>query len=235
MSESSSPLLDVKQLQTIPLFHGLTAAEIEEIAKVAQFRHVEADEYFFYQGDEANRIFVLADGHIKLTQLTPEGDQILLRVIGPWTLFGGVVMARGQTYPATAQAAEAAAALVWIGRDIMALIDKYPRLAVNAMQLMANNLQEFQARYRELATERVERRLARTLLRLASQTGKKIPSGVLIDLPLSRQDLAEMSGTTLFTVSRILNQWEGQGLVSLGRERVVILYPHGLVSIADDF
>jgi CRP-like cAMP-binding protein len=109
-----------------------------------------------------------------------------------------------------------------------------PKLALNAVRMMADHVLEFQERFSQLATERVERRLARSILRLASQAGRKIEDGVLIDLPLSRQDLAEMNGTTLYTVSRIMSQWEEQGLVRLGRERVVIRFPHGLVRIAED-
>lgn len=234
MPEKATHPADTKNLQAVPLFNGLKEAELGDVVRLARLHKADVEEYFFYQGDPADRIFVLVAGHVKLTQLTPEGEQVLLRVIGPWTMFGGVVMARGDVYPAAAQAAESASALVWQGHDILAQIEKFPRLAVNAMQLMAANLQEFQARYRELATERVERRLARTLLRLAVQTGRRTEAGVLIDLPLTRQDIAEMSGTTLFTVSRILNEWVARGLVALGRERVVIVYPHGLVSIADD-
>jgi CRP-like cAMP-binding protein len=95
-------------------------------------------------------------------------------------------------------------------------------------------VRDFQDRVRELSTERVERRIARALIRLVRQAGKKVQEGVLIDLPLSRQDLAEMSGTTLFTVSRTLSQWESKGLIQSGRERVVVRNPHGLVSIAED-
>jgi CRP-like cAMP-binding protein len=109
-----------------------------------------------------------------------------------------------------------------------------PGIALNAIQILAGRVRDFQDRIRELTTERVERRIARALLRLARQTGHKVDEGVLIDLPLTRQDLAEMTGTTLFTVSRTLSQWEAQGLVHAGRERVVIRFPHGLVSIAED-
>jgi CRP-like cAMP-binding protein len=107
-------------------------------------------------------------------------------------------------------------------------------MGVNALGVLASHVREFQNRYRELATERVERRLARTILRLANQTGRKIEEGVLLDLPLTRQDLAEMSGTTLFTVSRILSRWEVDGLILSGRERLVIRFPHGIVRIAED-
>ena len=125
-------------------------------------------------------------------------------------------------------------ALYWSHPEMMGFALELPRLALNAMGMMANQVQEYQERFRQVATERVERRLARALLRLASQSGRKIEQGVLIDFPLSRQDLAEMCGTTLFTVSRTLSQWESQGIVITGRERVIVRYPHGLVRIAED-
>jgi CRP-like cAMP-binding protein len=118
--------------------------------------------------------------------------------------------------------------------DIYHLMEKYPRVALNAIRLLAGRIQEFQDRLRELATERVERRIARTLIRLTRQAGRKTAEGVLIDLPLTRQDLAEMCGTTLYTVSRTLSQWESQGLVRSKREQVLVLFPHGLVQIAED-
>ena len=117
---------------------------------------------------------------------------------------------------------------------MMGFVLQLPKMALNAIQMMSDHVQEFQERFRQLATERVERRLARTILRLASQSGRKIEEGVLIDFPLSRQDLAEMCGTTLYTVSRTLSEWQVKGLVVSGRERVVVRFPHGLVRIAED-
>jgi CRP/FNR family transcriptional regulator, nitrogen oxide reductase regulator len=221
-------------LREAPLFMGLADSDLELAAASAVQRKLEAGGYYFYQGDPADRIFVLVEGRIKLTQSNPDGQQVLLRIAGPNALFGAVAMASVENYPVTAQAAEDCAALAWTKTAMMELVGRIPTLALNAMKLMAAHTQEFQERYRQLATERVERRLARTLLRLASQTGKKVPEGVLIDLPLTRQDLAEMTGTTLFTVSRTLSAWEAKGLVILGRERVIIHFPHGLVSIAED-
>jgi CRP-like cAMP-binding protein len=93
---------------------------------------------------------------------------------------------------------------------------------------------EVQGQLQDVATERVARRVARALLRLAAQLGRKTEEGILIDLPLSRQNLAELTGTTLFTVSRLLSGWEAEGLLEVGRERVVIRAPHGLARIAED-
>jgi CRP-like cAMP-binding protein len=102
------------------------------------------------------------------------------------------------------------------------------------LQILSGRVKEFQDRIRELSTERVERRIARALLRLAHQIGKKVPQGVYLDLPISRQDLAEMTGTTLYTVSRTLSKWETMGLITAGREHIIIHTPHGLVCIAED-
>lgn len=195
---------------------------------------VEKDGFFFFQGDPAEAVFLIRRGRVKVTQVTQDGQQVLLRMAGADSLIGIIALVDQSSYPASAQAMDESLALCWSRPVITELVGQIPRLALNALQFMSGQLQHFQDRYRELATERVERRLARTVLRLANQAGKKTPQGVLIDLPLSRQDLAEMSGTTLYTVSRILSQWEAKDLVQLGRERVVIKFPHGLVLIADD-
>jgi CRP-like cAMP-binding protein len=102
------------------------------------------------------------------------------------------------------------------------------------MRLLSERLREVQERFRELATERVAQRIARALLRLVRQAGRRVKNGVLIDMPLSRQDLAEMTGTTLYTVSRTLSEWESRGILESGREKVLVKRPHALVAIAED-
>jgi CRP-like cAMP-binding protein len=114
------------------------------------------------------------------------------------------------------------------------LLERFPRLARNLMVLLSNQIQILQDRLREMATERVERRIAHTLLRLIRHAGRKVDEGILLDLPLTRLDLAELSGTTLYTVSRILSRWEADGIVNSKRQQVVIRVPHRLVVIAED-
>jgi CRP-like cAMP-binding protein len=225
---------DIERLAEISLFSNLSPIEMSEIIKTAHIRRADPGEFYFFQGDPADSIFILREGRVKLTQITTDGQQVLLRIISPWDLFAIVGLVSGRSYPVSAQASESGSAYVWNREDLGGFINHNPRLAMNAMQLMTGYVQEFQDRLRELATERVERRLARTLIRLASQSGRKTEEGVLIDLKLTRQDLAEMTGTTLFTVSRILSQWESAELIISKRERVVIRYPHGLVKIAED-
>lgn len=223
-----------QKMAELPLFKGFSETDLDGVIRLANHRRVDAGEFVFMQDDPADTLYVLEQGRLKLTQIGPDGQQILLQMIGAWTLFAVVAILEGANYPITAQAAEPCRLIYWPKSILADMVQRYPRLSINAMQLMAARMREYQDRFRELATERVERRLARALIRLASQTGKKTDEGVLIDMPLTRQDLAEMTGTTLFTASRILSQWETQGLVKSSRERVIIVFPHGLVQIADD-
>lgn len=221
------------QTETV-FFTGLTPAEITRVRSAGRLQTVTAGSFFYMQGDPAASAYLIEKGRVRLSQVTTEGQQVLLRVIGPGNMFGAVAIARIESYPVSAEAAEECTVLVWPRMTLVGLVEQMPKLALNAVEMMAGHVQEFQDRFRELATQRVERRLARTLLRLASQAGKKTDEGVLIDLALTRQDLAEMTGTTLYTVSRILSAWESQGLVRSGREKVILRWPHGLVTIAED-
>ena len=117
---------------------------------------------------------------------------------------------------------------------MLRLMRRFPDVAINAARMIADRFHELQRQHRELMTERVERRIARAILRLVQAAGRRVDAGVEIDFPLSRQDLAQITGTTLFTVSRTLSAWEEDGIVAAGRRRVVVKQPHRLVQIADD-
>jgi len=150
-------------------------------------------------------------------------------------MFGALGAIRANaSYPASAQALEPSTALAIPSSFLHEMMQIRPYLNFGLMQLMTGYIQEMQERYRELATERVECRIALTVLRLAAQVGERVNSDeTMIELPLSRQDVAEASGTTIFTVSRVLADWERKGLVETGRERVLIRNPHGLVQISE--
>lgn len=225
---------EIQHLSQAPLFVDIPGSAMQAVIALAHAQAIEADSFLFYQDDPVERIYVVTSGRIKLAQLSPDGQQVIMRVATPGVLIAAISLVEGAVYPVTAQAAEDSQVLYWTQAEMLGLLGRYPSLALNALRILAGHVREFQDRYRELATERVERRLARAILRLASQVGRKTDEGVLLDLPLTRQDLAEMTGTTLYTVSRILSQWESQGLVRVGRERVVIRWPHGLVRVAED-
>lgn len=219
-------------LKRVAVFERASEEDLQALLEGGHLQNVEEGGYFFLQGDPAEHVHVLTAGQVKLLQSNPAGHQVNLRIIYPWQMFGALGAVRdGAAYPATAQALEDSTSLSWKAEFFKDYMASRPHLSWGLMQLMTTYIQEMQSRYRELATEKVERRIARVVLRLAAQSGQQAEDG--IELALKRQDLAEMSGSTLFTVSRVLADWDRRGLVEAGREQVKIRKPHDFVRIAD--
>lgn len=137
------------------------------------------------------------------------------------------------TYPANAAAVVDSVALVWPNAVWPRLSETYPALLANTLRTVGSRLQDAQTRVVEMSTEQVERRIAHALLRLAQQSGRKVETGIQIDFPISRQDVAEMTGATLHTVSRVLSAWEDRGLVEGGRQKITLRDPHRIFMLAE--
>lgn len=217
----------------VPLFETLPEAALEEVLNRGRRERCAAERVLFHQGDPAEAIFLLLAGRLKVTQTSTEGQQVIVRYLGAREVAGCVAVCGGIPYPATATAVEDTWLLLWPREVLADLSGRWPAIALNAMRIMGGRTKELQDRLRELHSERAERRIARTLARLVVQAGRRTSQGIEIDFPLSRQDLAEMVGTTLHTVSRTLAAWEGAGLVRGGRRRVTILAPLALAAIAE--
>jgi CRP-like cAMP-binding protein len=217
-----------------PLLDGVPAEGRQALLQRAASRRLDRKQVLFREGEPAAALYVVESGRLKLTQLTADGQEVLVRFVGPGEACAGVAVLEGSTYPVTAQAAEPCQLKLWPREVLRELSERYPQIQTNILRALASHLQESMTRTRELATERVAQRVARTLLRLSQQAGREVEGGVLVDHPLSRQELAEMAGTTLFTVSRLLSQWETQGVVESGRERVLIRSPQRLAEMAEE-
>ncbi|HND47303.1 MAG TPA: Crp/Fnr family transcriptional regulator [Anaerolineales bacterium] len=224
-----------QDLKQVVVFQHATDEDLELILKNSITRSIEEGSFFFMQGDEAHYLYILTSGQVKLMQSNPNGQQVNLRTIYPWQMFGalGAVRTDGAAYPASAQTLEDSTALATPSLFLRSMLETRPYLSFDLMNLMTSYIQEMQARYRELATERVEQRVANALVRLAGQSGIKSDKEAGIELSFSRQDVAEMTGTTLYTVSRLLSDWERKGIIKTGREKILVLNPHELVRIAD--
>jgi len=214
------------------LLDGVPAEGRQAVLERAVFRRLDRKQVLFREGEPAAALYVVESGRLKLTQLTADGQEVLVRFVGPGETCAGVAVLEGSTYPVTAQAAEPTRLALWPRDVLREMCERHPQIQTNILRAITGHLQESMTRARELATERVAPRVARTLLRLAQQAGREVEGGVLVGHPLSRQELAEMAGTTLFTVSRLLSQWEADGVVEAGRERVLIRSPRRLAELA---
>jgi len=225
--------LDRSLITDLPMFAGVGGDRLDEILNEAQSLRYAKGTNVFEQDAPATSFFILLDGHLRVAKLTPAGQQVVVRFVAPGEIFGVAKAIGRTTYPATATAVVDSVALVWPSAAWPRLIEKNPALATNALQTVGSRLQDAHTRVVEMSTEQVERRVAHALLRLAKQAGRKVEEGVRIDFPISRQDVAEMTGTTLHTVSRILSAWEAQGWVEGGRQKIVIREAHKLFVLAE--
>ena len=214
--------LDRSLVRALPLFARMTDEELDRLLARAVIRRVPVGEAVFEQGQKANQFFLLLHGRLKVTQVTNDGQQIIVRVVHPGDLFGFAQALQRDDYPGTPVAAAESIVICWPNEVWHSVVAQNPNLAVNAMQSIGQRLQEAHTRIREMSTEEVERRVAHAVLRLIDQAGRQEPEGVRIDFPLTRQDVAEMTGTTLHTVSRLFSAWESQGIVKGGRQKLLV-------------
>ena len=184
------------------------------------------------QGEPAQAFYLVEAGLLKLLQLTAAGEQLIVRFVGPGEPFGGVVALDKAAYPITALAVEKTRLRAWPSETLRRLLERYPQVRMNIMREMAAHMTDALTRVRELSTERVGQRLAHTLLRLVRQCGQQTPEGMLITHPLTRQELAELTGTTLYTVSRTLSQWEADGVLRSAKRRLLVRSPGQLEALA---
>ncbi len=216
------------------LLDGLTETECRAIIQHSKHYEIEQDRFFFHQGEDATTMYIILTGRVKLTQVTQAGEQVIVGYCGAGDGLGIIVALSEIDYPLSAEAVTDCQAICWQRDQMKALMLMYPQLAINGMGMIAQRFVKLQDRYRDIATRRVEQRVARALLRLVRQFGKKVEGGVLIDMPLSRQDLAEMTGTNIYNVSRILSKWEREEWIASQRQRVVLCKAHELVVLAED-
>ncbi|ODT51362.1 Crp/Fnr family transcriptional regulator [Devosia sp. 63-57] len=225
--------IDRSLVRSLPLFANMSDADIDRLLARASLRRLLIGEAVFEQGQKATQFFLLLHGRLKVMQVTSEGQQIIVRVVHPGDLFGFAQALQRDDYPGTPLAAAESLVLCWPNEVWGHFVEQNPLMAVNAMRTIGQRLQEAHTRIREMATEEVERRVAHAVLRLMDQAGKREEDGVRIDFPLTRQDVAEMTGTTLHTVSRIFSAWEGQGIVRGGRQKLLVRDRARLAALAE--
>lgn len=210
------------------LLAGLSPREIEQIRSLFSRREFAGGAFVFRQGEPAGVYYLILEGLVKGVQSSPEGAEIILHVLGPGELIGALPTLGGPAYPGSAVALTRLAALAIKAGDFEQLLHKHPQLTINLLKAAAAVIQETLIRLREACTLPVEQRIARALLRLVDRFGEPCSEGTALDVPLTRRDLAGLSGTTLYTVSRTLRGWERRGWLRCERRRLVLL-DHGAI------
>jgi len=203
------------------LFTGLSQHDCEEIASCAQARTFRNNEILFMQGEPARNLALIRSGSVKLSRLGPNGNEVILAMAGQGDTIGVLADSLTRSHTCSARAMEQGSVLIWDFDKLQKFLEEFPQIRKNIGQILSNRLNELEERFREVATENVANRVALTLLRLAKQIGTPASGGIKVSL--SREELGQMTGTTLFSISRLLSKWGDDGLVLPLREAVVVL------------
>lgn len=203
------------------LFSGLSEPECIKVASRGQTRSFASDELLFMQGQSARNLVLIERGRVKLTQLGANGNEVILWMNRTGDVIGMPGESISASQSCSARAMDPCQALVWDHTKLQCLLLEFPQIQKNIGQILSDRLSELQERFREVATEKVAQRLALTLLRLLKRVGEPVREGVQISS--SREELAQMTGTTLFTISRVLSRWGEEGFVLPRREAVIVV------------
>jgi CRP/FNR family transcriptional regulator len=210
-------------LAAIPLFRRVKPDDRERIANVASMRAFDAGERIFEEGDDSAFFFVVATGRIKVYKHAPDGRDVILEMFGPGGPLGAVATYEARPYPASAVALEPASCLVIPRETFFALLEQYPSLVRGLLGSLSLRLVELTTRLTELTGGRIESRLARLFLKLADQLGRQEQGGAYIPLPLSRQELADLTGTTIETSIRVMSRWNKDQILLTQKDGFVLL------------
>jgi len=215
------------------LFDGIAPEKMGDIFSRGHRRILGSGESLFHEGDPALKCYFVLKGCLKLVKLHEQGKEAIVRYINSGELTAAVSVFQKKDYPVTAIVVGGAEVVGWDKDTMLKLMLEYAPLAVNMLGFALDRIDELQTRYLELCSEPVEQRVARALLRIMRKSSHKTSTGVQIDFRLSRKDLADYTGTTLYTVSRTLSSWKKKGWIKSGREQIVITNPQALVKFAE--
>lgn len=205
-----------------PIFSGLSEHEMEKVAPLAILRQLPADTVIFHEGDPAAAFYMVKSGKVKIYKLSADGRDQVLTILGEGQIFGDVPAFDGGPYPATAATLEKAELLLVRSDDFQKLLADYPEISIKIIKVLGQRLRQAMELVRDLSFKQVPHRLAGLLLKLYRESGVETEAGVEIDLGMSRQDVAEVVGTSRETVTRELKKMEKAGLISIDRRKVLV-------------
>ena len=197
------------------IFSGLSEGELAELCKIAVERGFNTGEFVFWDGDDPNWFYIIAYGKIKVLKHSLSGKEFIIAFFGPGEMFGEVAVFENKPYPASAQAVTDTKVLGIKREEFLSFLAHRPDVALRIIYILGGRLRDAQGRLRDIAGERVEQRLARILLMLSSKLGP--------NLPFTRQEIADMAGTTTETAIRVMSRLKDGGIIRSVRGKTIIL------------
>jgi CRP/FNR family transcriptional regulator len=206
------PVLDAA-IRGTTIFRKVGPEDRQRLAAVAHLNHYVRGDVIFREGDPSDAFYTVTQGRVKVFKMLPSGKDVILEIFGVGDPLGAIAAYEGRPFPASAMALEETACLVLPRGAFFALLEQHPSLVRGLLLGMTQRLVELTNRLAELSAGRIEARLARLFLKLADNSGRRERDGTFVPLPLSRQELADMTGTTIETCIRIMSRWGKQDVL----------------------
>jgi CRP-like cAMP-binding protein len=209
-------------IRKVSIFNTLNTQEQKEIARYLISETFRKKETVFSEGDPSEWFYIVTKGKIKITKLSQDGKELILEVISPTEFFGGIAVVRGFPYPANAVAMEDTELLKLSRKDLLSLMDRFPSLMYCMAMNIGDRIKGSHETLKSIALEKVEARIAALLLKLADKAGEKVSEGVLLQMKLTKQDIAEMVGTTVETAIRTMSKLSKAGIVTSKSGKILL-------------
>jgi len=219
----------MKNVKKIELFKNLSEEELKELDPYLVQTSYKKREDIFTEGDSPEWFYIVSKGKVKVTKLSHEGKEIILEIISPFDIFGGVAVLRNFPYPANAVAMEDSEVIKISRKNLMRLVDRFPNLMYCIALQLGDRMKSSYDSLKNIALERVEARIAALLLKLSKKVGVETKEGILIDMRLTKQDVADMVGTTVETSIRTFSKFKKQGFVKDTNGKIIIKDREGLM------
>lgn len=215
----------------LPFFRHLSQDAIVEINHLFEDRDVAAEQAIYFEGDPGKNLYLVATGKVKLMRNTLSGREVLLDILQAGEYFGHLSITSQEGYAETAIAQTDCCILQITSQNFEKVLNRYPDVTMKVLKAVGQRLDESQEIIKQLSAYTIEQRIAATLIRMTRKLGEQYQTGMLIQIPFSRQDLAAMTGTTVETVSRVMSRFSAEGLISTGRKWVAVNDLQGLEQI----
>jgi len=214
-------------------FSSVSEATQKEISRLFAEEKYEKDDYIFFEGDAPEWFYIVEEGKVKLVKHSNTGKDVILQVFVPGDMFGEVSLFDRKPYASSAQAMEPSTVLKLARKDFLLFFGRHPFVATEMIIELGRQLREAHATIKSLAVDRVEQRIANILLKLADKLGTPEKGGIMLNLSLTRQDLADMAGTTVETTIRVMSRFTKFKIIKPVSGKVFILDPPALQRISE--
>ena len=213
-------------VKNVPFFKRLTKDELELLENIAERKAYKKDEYIFFEEDKGERFYVIKKGQVKLTKMIENGDEQILNIFSDNDIIAEIIAFDKGNYPASAVTMEKTDLICFEQSKLEDLIMENPKIGIKLLRELSGRLRKAQQNVRDLALKDSSAKVAGLLLSLAEKYGQKNKEKIILDISLTQKEMANMIGSSRETVSRVLKQFEKDGLIKTSRKKITIYKPN---------